>query len=1061
MQQTISIVVILVVFGVLSLQAQGSTSTAAILAREVDKSEIYLEQISIDQGLSQGMINAIVQDAKGYLWVATKDGLNRYDGKSFKVFRHDPRDSLTLADNYITSLFIDSRDQLWVCTLRHGLDLYQPATESFIHFTRENSGLSSNSMDKMVEAPNGNLLVKTIGGDGYDVLIPQPATQTIEVQNFKRVYPNLEHDQLLGPRAVSTCIAFTADGSLWYYNDRQLLQLTPEQQSEQTGFNSYHFDIYNSRRVQDDDILLMDEAKENLFILDDNGYLHQYDFLKKQFNVVLTIPRDFNLGIFQYLDNEANLWSLTKDHQLVRININNGESSFFYPHWEKIDEHTKQYVRPSLVDNYGNLWMSSGGNGLVKVNAQVGQFKKLQEPQKMYDGRIDLFRTVRPGRSAVLSQQAKTSWMRHAHLIEQIYRNKWEINYSSRIVLDNSGRFWIAGFVPHRPNDPVKFHSLIVIDSVKKTIKMVGPTDLPVWFGIPLILDQKGHVWAGHRAQSDTNYLFHFDPEKEVMRKYAFPVKTRKHEYPFISDWYEDTLEQVLWLGTTHGLFRFDMQTKSFTHFGHIPDDPTSLSGEVVFCVTPDPLDPAGVLWVGTAGQGLNRFDVCSGTFSHVKKQDGLPNDVIYGVQSDYKNNLWLSTNNGLCLYNPRTGDKRIFTKGVGLPGNEFNRYEFGRAEDGSLVFGGTAGVVTFHPKDFYQEGDPSPVVLNDLRIANEPVKYHPEGGFLKAPIEFRPHLTFQPGENMFSLGFTMLDFTNPQAQRFRYFMEGFNDKWIDAGTNNHATFTNLAPGDYTFKVEGMNSSGKWSEEPTTLSITVLPAWYATWWFRSSLVVLVVLILYWFYRYRLSQVLRIERMRNRIAQDLHDEIGSTLSSISLFGAVIQQSSDQMPQHITPVLGKIIDSTSEMMESMNDIVWTIKADNDSFEQVVYRMRAFALKMTEAKGIELRFEVDPKVEETKVSMEKRKNIYLIFKEALNNAIKYSDAQLISVVIQKENGILLEIKDNGKGFDPSVLDARQDQLGGNGLKGMTIRAREIGADFNLESRPGAGCRIRLHVR
>jgi signal transduction histidine kinase len=261
-----------------------------------------------------------------------------------------------------------------------------------------------------------------------------------------------------------------------------------------------------------------------------------------------------------------------------------------------------------------------------------------------------------------------------------------------------------------------------------------------------------------------------------------------------------------------------------------------------------------------------------------------------------------------------------------------------------------------------------------------------------------------------------MLDHTNPAKHRFKYMLEGFDEDWIDARTTSEATYTNLAPGNYVFKVIGCNSDDVWSTEPTSIAITVLPPWYATWWFRILIMLVVIGFLYALYRYRLFKALEMERIRNRIAQDLHDEIGSTLSSISLYGAVMQRSADKFPQNINDILGKIIDSTSEMMESMNDMVWTIKADNDNFEHVVYRMRAFAGKMCEAKGIVLLFKADPKVEKLELGMERRKNIYLIFKEAVNNAVKYSDCDLLSIAIRQEDDqLMVYIKDDGIGFDP----------------------------------------------
>ncbi|MEX1190265.1 MAG: triple tyrosine motif-containing protein [Bacteroidia bacterium] len=414
-----------------------------------------------------------------------------------------------------------------------------------------------------------------------------------------------------------------------------------------------------------------------------------------------------------------------------------------------------------------------------------------------------------------------------------------------------------------------------------------------------------------------------------------------------------------------------------------------------------------------------------------------------------------------------KTESFRTYTVEDGIPSNEFNRYEFSRSDDGELYFGTMGGVFHFNPNTFSKKGEPSKVIINRLYLYNNPIEYlltsanqESDKFNLSSPLPFCKQLTFSPGEEMITFGFAVMDLTAPSKNKFKYRLIGLHEDWVPSGMRNEATFTNLSPGNYLLEVLGCNSEEVWNEKPVQLNFTILAPWYSTWWFRLLVALFLASFLYGFYRLRLEQLLKVEKMRNLIAQDLHDEIGSTLSSISLYSAVMQRSADKIPKNVNEILGKIIDSTSEIMEGMNDMVWTIKADNDSFEHVIYRMRAFAGKMCEAKGIILLFNAEPKAEKLKLGMNMRKNIYLIFKEAVNNAVKYSECEQLSVTIRQENKLIIQISDNGIGFDPDNYNHANELLGGNGLRGIQSRAKEIGAHITIESKSNQGCIITLRM-
>jgi signal transduction histidine kinase len=299
--------------------------------------------------------------------------------------------------------------------------------------------------------------------------------------------------------------------------------------------------------------------------------------------------------------------------------------------------------------------------------------------------------------------------------------------------------------------------------------------------------------------------------------------------------------------------------------------------------------------------------------------------------------------------------------------------------------------------------------------------------------------------------------------------MEGFNDEWIDAGTVPEATYTNLSPGNYTFKVFGCNSANVWSPEPASMAITILPPWWGTWWFRLAVILVIASGIYAFYRYRLQQALKLQHLRNRIASDLHDEIGSTLSSISLAGSVIQRKLQGSAPEVESLLTRIGKNTDSMMEAMSDIVWAVNTKNDRFDNVVRRMRAFAIERLEPENITFHFQVDNNLNQLQLDMQQRKNLYLIFKEAIHNAAKYAACKNVWVDIGLHGSALtIRIKDDGQGFDVSSAkddssfhadgEASTGQLGGNGLNNMQRRAEELKGKLTIKSAHEKGTTVEV---
>jgi signal transduction histidine kinase/streptogramin lyase len=561
-----------------------------------------------------------------------------------------------------------------------------------------------------------------------------------------------------------------------------------------------------------------------------------------------------------------------------------------------------------------------------------------------------------------------------------------------------------------------------------------------------LLADGHGNLWVGTEGG-----LRHFSPATGRWRTYRHdPADRRSLSNNLIYCLYRDR-RQRLWVGTGGGGLCL-LEDEARGRFRTFPADERVLgwlSSPFVRHITED---SRGRLWAGTEGGGLCQLvDERQGRFVSIREAQGLPEDVVYGVLEDEQGRLWLSSNKGLARYDPGTGAIHTFDGRDGLGQDEFNAGAFWRDRSGRLYFGGVNGVVAFRAATVRTNRRPPPVVFTGLRKFDQLVE-------LDSSVTERRQLRIPPRDNSFTLEFAALNFEHPDKNRYEYRLEGFNDHWIAAGTKHEATYTNLAPGRYTLHVRAANNDGVWNRRGAALGIVVEPAWYQTWWFRLAAVAAVAGTLYLLYRLRVAQLLALERVRYGIARDLHDDVGSTLSSISVLAEVAHSHyHGPHPERAAALLEQIGESSRRMLDSMGDIVWTINPGHDSLEDVIVRMRSFASNTLEARDIDFIFEVAPGVPDLKLSMSTRRDLFLIYKEALNNLVKYARCREAAIRLgYEQHRLLLTVQDDGVGFDAAAPALG----GGNGLGNMRSRAAGMGGELHIDTVPGQGTTLRLNV-
>jgi ligand-binding sensor domain-containing protein len=551
--------------------------------------------------------------------------------------------------------------------------------------------------------------------------------------------------------------------------------------------------------------------------------------------------------------------------------------------------------------------------------------------------------------------------------------------------------------------------------------------------------DGNGNLWLGTYPDG----LYRYDLKTATWGR---PDTTGGFESRIITAIHFEKNTNRLWVGAfDYGLHRLNLQTNVWTSFHADVNDPRQMYSQLISDIS---ADSAGNAWMATQIGGISRFDGSGKTgndFTNFKIENGLPDNTIYSIACDKKGNIWFTSYRGITCINNQGRILKHFDNRSGLPYENYNsRLQI--TSDGCIITAVRNGFIRFHPDSVNYSTDPFPVVITDCRVK--------DSSLARLDSLMTATNRFDYTMNEWQFGFTALNYTTPENIRYYYKLEGYDKNWVDAGTAHSAKYTNLDNGHYKFRVKALHPSGMFSENEAVFSFSIAPPFWKTWWFVLLSIATVAAIIYFIYRYQLNKKLEVERLRIRISRDLHDDIGSALTSINVLSKVaLSKGGENM--EIGNYLSQIKNAASDTMESMSDIVWAINPENDKLEAMISRMKEFAAEICEAKQVDLDFVLPKEPEKISFDAAMRKNIFLIFKESVNNAIKYSQCTRLYIGFEKEGSrLMMEIKDNGKGFD--VINGRT----GNGLKSMKERAKVIGAAFAINSQPGEGTSVQANI-
>lgn len=1017
--------------------------------------ETQFELFNNKNGLSQGFVSCIFQDKTGFLWFATKDGLNKFDGYHITVYRYNPEEKYSLTDNSISFLTEDVNGNFWVGTRNKGLFLFDRFHENFYPIQRDASdNLVNNPITSIICHQQKMLVADYQDICVYDISDIQSASKyQVIPQRIKKIFSfnKLQHPgQPKSDNRLLPKVTWLQDNSIWKASSDSVFicstnssfsdwKIDRKSMSEFGMGPQRTFNIFPG--LSQHQIIIVGSASLNVYDLKTHQVVFKQimnDKSEPLIDYFLKEPFQVQDGKIMYYDKDGfHVFDPgTFKTQLYLSNEQNSKVGF--------------YGVTHFVDNDGMLWIGSGGYGIYKYNYRTEHFNKFPFDASGFieDEHKNMYFNFRKG-AAILDIKNKT-------LLPVIPSSLWNTDWENPLVYCRSknGSLWLQ--VSSKKSGQYMF---LKYNTVTHTLE--DHSDI-------LYKDPNGQLLSVFTDVQNNLWQFYYDTDRSrkfivadantssIKARYTLPLPKDVNK---VSSFLNSTLQDAkgnFWFCTNLGLFQFNSRntdpSKQWHFYKNNPSDTASLSSDIIFSVCPDPFQPEQYLWVGTNGRGFNRMNLQNGKCDRFDEKDGLPNNVVYGILNDDIGNLWLSTNQGLSCFNIRQKRFRNYTTEDGLMGNEFNRGQFYKATSGQLFFGGVDGITWFNPADILKtKNTESPIVITGFSVTNRTLDFKKDPEILPGPIQFTKSIILPYENNMFSIEFALLQFSSSEKKHYKYRLEGFDKDWINNDIKNTATFTNLDPGKYVFHVVGCNSDGIWNKEGASIQIIIQTPWYKTWWFRAIMLIAFFGSLYAFYRYRLKQSLKVISMRNLIASDLHDEIGSTISSITVYSEIIESRTND--PELKQIAERINNSSRNILVAMSDIVWSINPKNDRFDNVILRMKSIANEMTEAQEQTLHFEADSSLNELKMQMNDRKNFYLIFKEALNNSLKYAHAKHLYIRIQLQGDeILFSLKDDGIGFDTT------ESKEGNGLTNMQNRARDINGTLHINSTIHEGTEIEL---
>ncbi len=1017
-----------------------------VAAASARAEQLPIRAFTSADGLGSSFASWIMQDSRGFLWVCTRDGLSRFDGSRFITYQVGEGGAPG-----VEQILETHKGIYWIVTTA-GLYRFDPSMVAVtsakpaerptlpatyfgptrgILFEDRHGNLWSGSDTLYRRYEDG----KSLASEPIALNLPRNPAGELNVFNImesrdeslwlfttwglvRRCRDGREVLYRVADERANPLTGFLedADGKIWVSRTRGLYIINaPTPDRIASGLTVVNLDPVPALRPTRNSLELPDATEEIIRYGIGEGFLP-----------------DILTAVYQTADNHV--WVLS-GKSLIEVS---GHEVQVHPTLEAVSKASTEI----LEDNTGALWIANSA-GLLRLDR--GGLTSYNTSDGMGDNYTRAINETPDGKIYVVGTQFDLSFFENQRF-ESIRPRlppdaaaPWTSNQG---FYDSSGQWWfLTQGKLYRFAGGKDFRGLSSATPQRVYDQRDGLTGTHMFH---MFEDSRANLWISTQRPSGLARWNATTDQFEVLNE-AQGLPANKAASAFAED-----AAGNLWFGFYEGGVVRYAQGR-FTEFTVTDGVPRGL-------ITAMYIDRRGQLWIASSQEGVTRVTQPAADrprFESLTTQSGLASNNVRALTGDLYDNVYLGTARGLDRISRDDTHIKHYSISDGLAG-DFVTNAF-RDRSGMLWFGTPSGISRLLPKP--EPASAAPVVLiGGVQVAGEQQPVPTLGSTALPPIELRH------SQNNMVIDFFGIDFRARENLHYQYRLEGADRDWHAATLQRSVTFANLAPGTYKFMVRAIGTDGTVSKEPATVSFKILPPVWQRWWFLTLTAFVVGGLAYAVYRYRLAQLLKVERVRTRIATDLHDDIGASLSRMAILSEVVkQQTASGDGKHSAPLLNEIAESARGLVDSMGDIVWSIDPRRDDLQSVVRRIRQFASDVLEAKGIDWQLQVPPEVESLKLNPEQRQHLFLIFKEGINNVARHSqNARSAALSIRLEGRQLIgEIKDDGCGFLPKDPAAERSKgLGGNGLPNMLERAGQLGGRLEIVSAPGAGTTLTLRM-
>ena len=980
---------------------------------------INFRHITRSTGLPVETITSLAQDSTGFIWIGTNDGLFRFDGYNYKNFYSSAVNKASLYSNYIFKLYVDSKGRLWIATYDKGLSVLKPGTDR-IEQVKNNpiNKLSFNPVvNDIIEDAKGYLWFATQAG--LHRLSPDGKKWAVFKTSLKTGRENELYHFVFDAAGRLLIAGFTA---LWIFdpvaekfvNAEPGLKEAFEKRWCFRNITYFQYRIWFSTWVPDLGVYNLNSKK--MHTLYSGLGAAQPEFTK--------------MATAFYPDSKAGLWIGTEQGlHFVASQKEKIEKTFTH---EPNNPYSiiSNKISCLLEDRAGNIW--------VGTNEGISIIEPYKQRVLNYELNNDKDYSYADKEISDIIELDDHSFLIGTQYADGLYKTDSEFRVQKKFGFKNTNWDWIWKHYNDEKTKQVYISTqegMLVYNQQSKTIRKQTDsffsTHYPISSFVPLSADE---VWMS----SFRNIFARYNLRTGLYKEYNIANLGEPGQVIFL----RRDKDNKLWIvGHTSGLLQFDEEKEKIV--ARLVTDSTNNSlrqpGVWVF------LDLGESFLVGYDTHGISLYHKKTRQFEHFTSTEGLISNLVRDAFVAADKTVWIATANGISHFNPVTKTFINYNQANGIIQNGVTHIY--SLSNGRIAAATKKGIFVFHPDSIITVIVPPAPIITEMSVMDKKIdSNNREAGAGTLQLSYK--------ENYFSFDFISLQYTNNNLVEYAYQLEGLEKNWMLSGNRRFVSYANVPAGNYTFKIRCRMPGGKWVENKYPLSIKVHTAFYNRWWFFLAVALAIAGILYALFRYRLIQLLKLEKLRSSISRDLHDEVGASLTSISIFSAMARKTTTPLSDE-DQYLQRIGDRSRESIDKMGDIIWSINPDSDSLEQMLVRMKNYTTEIANAKDIAIHWDERISHSHSKLNMDNRKNIYLLYKEAVNNVIKHSDASNIFISFQTlKNGLDLQIKDDGKGFNGHAEKA------GNGLKNMKRRAAVLKGTIDIISGINRGTSIQLFV-